>query len=59
LADALLLADTACALLLDVARRDGSRRDGYWPEPANPAHPEAHQATGMITIQLGVSGRWR
>jgi hypothetical protein len=55
LADALVLADTACALLLDVARRDGSHPDGYWPEHASPAHPEVHRATGMITIQLGVS----
>jgi GAF domain-containing protein len=48
LADALVLADTACALLLDAA--DGSR-----PAPAVLQHPEVHQATGMILVQLGVS----
>jgi hypothetical protein len=53
-AHALVLADTACAVLLDAAQRDGSRPDGHWPEHANPAHPEVHQATG-ITAQLGVS----
>jgi ANTAR domain len=53
LADALVLADTACALLLDAAR-DGSRPDGSWPERAGPQHPEVHQATGMIIVQLGV-----
>jgi len=53
LADALVLADTACALLLDAA--DGSRRDGYQPAPAALQHPEVHQATGMIIVQLGVS----
>lgn len=55
LADALLLADTACALLLDAAQPDRPRPDGRRPEPAGLAHPEVHQATGMITVQLGVS----
>jgi hypothetical protein len=56
LADALVLADTACALLLDAAPRgDHPRPDGVWPEPAGSPHPEVHQATGMITVQLGVS----
>jgi ANTAR domain/GAF domain len=56
LADALVLADTACALLLDAApRRDQPRLDAAWPEPAGSPHPEVHQATGMITVQLGVS----
>jgi ANTAR domain len=53
LADALVLADTASALLLDAA--DGSRRDGHQPSPASLQHPEVHQATGMIIVQLGVS----
>jgi len=53
LADALVLADTAGALLLDAA--DGSRPDGYQPAPAVLQHPEVHQATGMILVQLGVS----
>ena len=56
LADALVLADTACALLLDAqAQRDRPRPDGGGPEPAGSPHPEVHQATGMITVQLGVS----
>ena len=56
LADALVLADTACALLLDAApRRDRPPPNGVWPEPAGSPHPEVHQATGMITVQLGVS----
>ena len=53
LADVLVLADTACALLLDAA--DGSRHDGHQPAPAGLQHPEVHQATGMIIVQLGVS----
>ena len=55
LTDALLLADTACALLLDTAQQDGSNPNGRRPEPAGLAHPEVHQATGMIIVQLGVT----
>jgi hypothetical protein len=60
LADGLLLADTACALLLDAAHSDGAHPDspppdGVWPGQANSQHPEIHQATGMITVQLGVT----
>ena len=55
LADALVLADTACALLLDAAHRDLSHPDGRLPERAGLQHPEVHQATGMIIAQLGVS----
>jgi ANTAR domain-containing protein len=51
LADALLLADTACALLLDGPGLIAGRR----PEEASLQHPEVHQATGMIVAQLGVS----
>jgi hypothetical protein len=55
LADAFVLADTACALLLDsaasVQRRPGRRS----PEPAGQWHPAVHQATGMIIVQLGVT----
>jgi hypothetical protein len=51
LADALLLADTACALLLDQATVAGL---GRRPEGASLQHPEVHQATGMIIAQLGV-----
>jgi hypothetical protein len=51
-ADALLLADTACALLLDAgAVAHGGRR----PEEAGLQHPEVHQATGMIVAQIEVS----
>jgi hypothetical protein len=49
LADALLMADTVCALLLDGAS------DGRLPEPTGVRHPEVHQATGMVTAQLGVT----
>jgi ANTAR domain len=55
LADALLLADTVCALLLDAAQADRSPPDEYRPEQAGPTHPEVHQATGMIIVQLGVT----
>lgn len=55
LADALVLADTACAVLLDDATRHGADRDDQWPERTGLHHPEVHQATGMITVQLGVS----
>ncbi|MGE5826746.1 MAG: GAF and ANTAR domain-containing protein [Micromonosporaceae bacterium] len=55
LADALVLADTAGALLLDATQGDGSRPDGNWPEQAGPQHPQVHQATGMIIVQLGVT----
>ncbi|GAA5186374.1 GAF domain-containing protein [Rugosimonospora acidiphila] len=52
LADALLLADTACALLLDTASTGAT---GYRLEGASLQHPEVHQATGMIIAQAGVS----
>jgi hypothetical protein len=55
LADALLLADTACALLLDAAQRDRPGPNGHGPEQAGLQHAEVHQATGMITVQLGVT----
>jgi hypothetical protein len=55
LADVLVLADTACALLLDAADRNKSRLEGHQPAPAGLQHPEVHQATGMIIVQLGVS----
>ncbi len=54
LADALLLADTVCALLLDSVQQ-GPTSDGYGPEKASLQHPEVHQATGMIIAQLGVT----
>jgi hypothetical protein len=55
LADALMFADTACALLLDAAAPARAQLDGHRPEPAGPLYPEVHQATGMITVQLGVT----
>jgi hypothetical protein len=54
LGDALLLADTACALLLDDGSA-GGRFDGGGPERAALQHAEVHQATGMLIVQLGVS----
>ena len=54
LADALMLADTACALLLD-GRIERPRSGRNVPARAGPHHPEVHQATGMISVQLGVS----
>ncbi|WP_367125577.1 ANTAR domain-containing protein [Streptomyces phytohabitans] len=54
LADALVLADTVLALLLDAGR--GPRAGGgHWSEDFGPRYPEIHQATGMITVQLGVT----
>jgi ANTAR domain len=55
LADALLLADTACAVLLDPAPGVHQPGHGRRPEPASPNHPEVHQATGMVIVQLGVT----
>jgi hypothetical protein len=60
LADALILADTACALLLDLAGQGlagqgpGRVYQGG-PEPVGGQHPVVHQATGMLIVQLGVS----
>jgi ANTAR domain len=55
LRDALLLADTACALLLDTGSAAGARFDEGGPAQAGLRHPVVHQATGMIIVQLGVS----
>jgi hypothetical protein len=56
LSDALMLADTACALLLDDAAAPRPRHSGDTsPEQVGPQHPEVHQATGMISVQLGVT----
>lgn len=55
LSNALLLADTACALLLDATHHDHAHLNGHRPEHAGLQHPEVHQATGMITVQLGVN----
>lgn len=55
LADALGLADTACALLLDSVPAGRAHFDGRQPEPVGGQHPEVHQATGMVIAQLGVT----
>jgi GAF domain-containing protein len=55
LADAFVLADTACALLLDSAGNGQPLPDRRLPEPAGQQHAEVHQATGMIIVQLGVT----
>jgi ANTAR domain-containing protein/GAF domain-containing protein len=52
LADALILADAVCTLLLDSAATNSG---GEWFEQAGPHHPEVHQATGIVMVQLGVS----
>jgi hypothetical protein len=55
LGDLLLLADTACALLLDTGSTAGVRLHGDGPAQAGLQHPEVHQATGMLIVQLGVT----
>lgn len=55
LADALVLADTMAALLLDEAGRDRPTPDVPGPEHAGAQHPVVHQATGMVLVQLGVT----
>jgi hypothetical protein len=55
LADALVLADTMGALLLDEAAGSRHRADGSWLEHAGAQHPVVHQATGMVLVQLGVT----
>lgn len=55
LADALVLADTACAILLDGDGKHPSPASGSGPEPVGMHHPEVHQATGMLIVQMGVS----
>jgi hypothetical protein len=55
LADGLLLADTACALLLDSGQASTPDLADRYPEQAAPHHPEVHQATGMMSVQMAVS----
>jgi hypothetical protein len=54
LADALFLADTLGALLLDTPH-DHRLPHGARPERADSQHAEVHQATGMVIVQLGVT----
>jgi ANTAR domain len=53
--NALMLADTACAVLLDSTQDIVASPDGTGPELTRLQHPEVHQATGMIIAQLGVT----
>jgi len=55
LSDALVLADTACALLLDAGHDRQGRANGQRPTYFGMQHPEIHQATGMLIVQLQVS----
>jgi hypothetical protein len=55
LADAVMLADMACALLLDMADQTPDQPNEGGPEPVAGQHPVVHQATGMLIVQLGVS----
>lgn len=53
LTDVVILADTVSALMLDTAS-GGIRDGGRGPEPVGLQHPEVHQATGMLIVQLAV-----
>ena len=53
--NAFLLADTACALLIDSSDETMPIHHGREPEQARLQHPEVHQATGMIMVQLNVT----
>jgi hypothetical protein len=55
LSDALVLADTMGALLLDEADRRGPHQDGLLPEHTGAQSAVVHQATGMVIVQLGVT----
>lgn len=55
LADALMLAETIGALFLDEVGRARPHPEASWPEHAGAQHPVVHQATGMVTVQLGVT----
>jgi hypothetical protein len=55
LADVLVLADTACGLLLDAAGQAADHKREGGLEPVGGQHPVVHQATGMLIVQLGVN----
>lgn len=55
LADALVLADTASALVLDAGRPDPTDESQRQPELSGMHYAEVHQATGMVMVQLGAS----
>jgi hypothetical protein len=46
LADALVLADTACALLLDTTDAGGPAMDGWWPELRGRSTPRSTKPPG-------------
>jgi ANTAR domain/GAF domain len=58
LGDLLILADAATVMLLGSANGDGETEDGAWPDGQAPDlalhRAEIDQATGMLTVQLGV-----
>ncbi|WP_433789685.1 ANTAR domain-containing protein [Actinoplanes sp. CA-252034] len=49
-----MLTELACALLLDIDPDAPPGMDGL-PERTALQHPAVHQATGMMSVQLGVS----
>lgn len=54
--DGLALADMACMMLLDqISPAAGDAAPGSAVRLDGTHHPEVHQATGMITVQLGVN----
>jgi ANTAR domain len=59
LGDLLILADAATVMLLGSAHRDAENRDGVWLDGQARDlalhRAEIDQATGMLTVQLGVS----
>ncbi|WP_343443745.1 GAF domain-containing protein [Micromonospora schwarzwaldensis] len=55
LADALVLADTACGCCWTTRRATGRTGTTSGPRGAGLHYPRVHQATGMIMVQLGVS----
>ncbi|MFI6243201.1 GAF domain-containing protein [Micromonospora sp. NPDC050795] len=57
LADALVMADTVRAMLLDGLPEKRPDQDNQWTEQSGLRHPEVHQATGMISVQLGSVSR--
>ena len=54
-ADGLALADLACLILLDGTDPAGEARSDWAASRDGMRHPEVHQATGMIIVQLGVT----
>jgi hypothetical protein len=58
LADALVVVDVATLTLLDTQADDPAlQSSGLVPDALGPYRAEVHQATGMLTVQLGVSAQ--